>query len=181
VSAERLAILLRAINVGGRKLTSPEFKAALAHLGYGEAKTVGAAGSAVIATEAAPTAVETALEAELAARLGFVTEVFARPHAALAATLSANAFPDLAMDDPSHLLVLFLKTDPTAAELAALRERIVGRERVEPGPGCLYIAFPDGIGTSKLTPAVMARALRQPGTGRNWNTVRTLAGLSAQK
>lgn len=180
MSAAKLAILLRAINVGGRRLTSSEFKAAIAHLGYGEAKTVGAAGSAVIATEAAPASVEAALEAELAARLGFVTEVFARPRAALAATLSANAFPAMAKADPSHLLVLFLKNDPTAAELAALRDRIVGREQVESGPGCLYIAFPDGIGTSKLTPAVMARALRQPGTGRNWNTVRMLAELSAQ-
>jgi uncharacterized protein (DUF1697 family) len=181
VSAGKLAVLLRAINVGGRKLTSREFKAALAHLGYGEAKTVGAAGSAVIATEAAAGAVETALEAELATRLGFVTEVFARPQAALAATVSANAFPQMAKDDPSHLLVLFLKADPTAAEVAALRERIPGREQVEPGPGCLYIAYPDGIGTSKLTGAVMGRVLKQPGTGRNWNTVRTLAELSAQK
>jgi uncharacterized protein (DUF1697 family) len=27
----------------------------------------------------------------------------------------------------------------------------------------------------------MGRVLKQPGTGRNWNTVRTLAELSAQK
>lgn len=177
----RLAVLLRAINVGGRKLTSAEFKAALAHLGYGEGKTVGAAGSAVVATDAAPGAVETALEAELENRLGFVSEVFARPHAALADILAANPFPQMAKDDPSHLLVLFLKSGPGAAEVAALRGKIVGREQVEAGPNCLYIAYPDGIGRSKLTTAVIARALKQPGTGRNWNTVAALAKLTAQK
>lgn len=181
MSAERLAILLRAINVGGRKLTSAEFKAALSHLGHGEATTVGAAGSAVVRADAAPAAVEAALEAELQARLGFLTEVFARSSAGLAATLAGNAFPALARDDPSRLLVLFLKRDAAAGELADLRARIVGPEQVEAGPGCLYMAYPDGIGTSKLTPAIIARALKQPGTGRNWNTVRKLAELAAQK
>jgi uncharacterized protein (DUF1697 family) len=179
MSAAKLAVLLRAINVGGRKLVAADFKAALAHLGYAEAKTIGAAGSAVVATDARPAAVETALEAELKARLGFVTEVFARPHAALAATVKANAFPKLALDDPSHLLVVFLKRDPTAAELVDLRAKIAGREAVEAGPACLYMAYPDGIGTSKLTPAVIARALKQPATGRNWNTVGKLAELTA--
>jgi len=179
VSATKLAVLLRAINVGGRKLSSAEFKAALAHLGHGGAATVGAAGSAVVATASEPAAVEEALEAELQARLGFLTEVFARPHAALAATLAANPFPQMARDDPSHLLVLFLKADPTPGEIAALRTRIVGREQVEAGLACLYLAYPDGIGTSKLTTALIARALAQPGTGRNWNTVGKLAGLTA--
>lgn len=179
MSAEKLAVLLRAINVGGRKLSSAEFKAALAHLGHDGATTIGAAGSAVVATASAPDAVEEALEAELQTRLGFLTEVFARPHAALAATLAANPFAKLARDDPSHLLVLFLKTDPAPDDVAALRDRIVGREEVAAGPGCLYLAYPDGIGTSKLTTAVIARALVQPGTGRNWNTLVKLAELTA--
>jgi uncharacterized protein (DUF1697 family) len=179
MSGAKLAVLLRAINVGGRKLTSADFKTALDDLGYADPKTIGAAGSAVIATDDVAAAVETGLEAELKNRLGFVTEVFARPHAALAATLKANPFPKLAKDDPSHLLVVFLKRDPTAAELAALREKIVGREDVAAGPACLYMAYPDGIGTSKLTPAIVARALQQPGTGRNWNTVGKLAELTA--
>jgi uncharacterized protein (DUF1697 family) len=179
MSGAKLAVLLRAINVGGRKLTSAEFKDALVHLGHGEAKTLGAAGSAVVATDVSPAAIEDALEAELKKRLGFITEVFARPHAALKATLAANAFPKMAEDDPSHLLVHFLKADPKAGEVAALRERIIGREEVEAGPACLYLAYPGGVGTSKLTTAVIARALRQPGTARNWNTVQKLAELTA--
>jgi len=179
MSGAKLAVLLRAINVGGRKLTSADFKTALNDLGYADPKTIGAAGSAVIATDDLAAAVEAGLEAELKSRLGFVTEVFARPYARLAATLKANPFPKLAEEDPSHLLVVFLRRDPAAAELAALREKIVGREAVEAGPACFYVAYPDGIGTSKLTPAVFSRALRQPGTGRNWNTVGKLAELTA--
>jgi uncharacterized protein (DUF1697 family) len=176
----RLAVLLRAVNVGGAgKLPMADLKTALADLGYDDPKTLGAAGSAVIATTAKPAAVETALEAALKARFGLTTEVFARTHAELAQVLKAGAFPTMARDAPSGLLVLFLKGEPTAAGVAALREKIVGPEEVEAGPGCLYIAYGAGLGTSKLTGQIIERAIGLRGTGRNWNTVGKLAELTS--
>lgn len=176
----RLAVLLRAVNVGGTgKLPMADLKAALADLGYDDPKTLGAAGSAVIATTAKPAAVETALEAALQARFGLTTEVFARTHAELAQVLKAGAFPTMARDAPSGLLVLFLKGEPTAAGVAALRAKIVGPEEVEAGPGCLYIAYGAGLGTTKLTGQIIERAIGLRGTGRNWNTVGKLAELTA--
>jgi uncharacterized protein (DUF1697 family) len=175
----RLAVLLRAVNVGGTgKLPMADLKAALADLGYDEPKTLGAAGSAVIGTAAAPAAVETALEADLRSRFDLTTDVFVRTHAELTAILAANPFAQMAKDKPSGLIVSFTKGDPRPADVAALRGRIVGHEEVEAGPGCLYIAYGDGMGTSKLTGQIVERALGLRGTGRNWNTVGKLAELT---
>ena len=177
--SRRLAILLRAVNVGGTgKLPMADLKAVLAELGYEQPQTLGAAGSAVIATGDAPAAVEVALAAALKSRFGLATEVFARTHAELAAILAANPFAAMARDKPAGLIVSFTKGDPKPADVAALRTRIVGPEQVAAGPGCLYIAYGAGLGTSKLTGQVIERALALRGTGRNWNTVGKLAELT---
>lgn len=175
----RVAILLRAVNVAGRRLAMADFKRALTALGHGEPETVAATGNAVatVAGEAGP-ALETTLEAGLERELGGANEVFVRTGAELAAIVAGNPFPQMAVDDPSHLVVVFLKGEPTAEGLAALRAKIVGRESVEAGPGCLYASYPDDIGHSKLTMAVIERALKRRATGRNWNTVTKLAALT---
>jgi uncharacterized protein (DUF1697 family) len=38
-----------------------------------------------------------------------------------------------------------------------------------------YIIYPDGIGHSRVTGALIDRKLGTAGTGRNWNTVLKLA------
>lgn len=179
-SAARLAVLLRAVNVGGTgRLAMAEFKAALADLGYDAPGTLGAAGSAVVATPTAPGAVEAHLEAELRARFELATEVFARTHAELSEVLAANPFHQMAKEKPSGLLVVFLKGEPDPAAVADLRGRIVGPEEVAAGPRSLFIAYGEGMGHSKLTGQVVHRAIGLSGTGRNWNTVRKLAELTA--
>ncbi|HEV2532527.1 DUF1697 domain-containing protein [Phenylobacterium sp.] len=175
----RLAVLLRAVNVGGTgKLPMADFKAALTGLGYEDPKTLGAAGSAVIGTAAKPAAVEAAIEKALKSRFGLTTEVFVRTHAELAAVLRANPFAEMARAKPAGLIVSFLKGDPKPADVAALREKIVGPEQVEAGPACLFIAYGAGMGTSKLTGPIVQRAIGLSGTGRNWNTVGKLAELT---
>ena len=59
--------------------------------------------------------------------------------------------------------VLKIKTDPE--ELC-----IYGRE--------VYIYFPNGMGKSKLSWAAVNKALKTPGTCRNWNTVTKLLEIA---
>jgi uncharacterized protein (DUF1697 family) len=40
-----------------------------------------------------------------------------------------------------------------------------------------YIVYPNGIGRSRLTNALIEKKLRTRGTGRNWNTVLKLDAL----
>lgn len=176
----RLAVLLRAVNVGGTgKLPMADFKACLAKLGREAPKTLGAAGSAIVATDEDAASVEAAVEKRLQADHGLATEVFVRTHAELKAVLAANPFVKMAKEKPAGLLVLFLDSEPEAKAVEALRGRIVGPEEVAAGPRCLYVAYGEGMGRSKLTGALIERTLGLRGTGRNWNTIGKLAELTA--
>lgn len=174
---KRVAVFLRAVNLAGRRLTSADFKRALAAAGYPDAVTLSATGNAVISALSADAGLEAAIAAGLESTLGQTTEVFTRDGAELAAVMAANPFAAMARDNPSHMVVVFLKGDPGAPEVQALRGRIKGAEEVAPGPGCLYATYPDGIGESRLTAAMIERALSLRGTARNWNTVRRMAEL----
>jgi uncharacterized protein (DUF1697 family) len=173
----RIALFLRAVNVGGRTLKSADIKAALAEAGFDGAQTVGAAGTAVIEAPESGAELESRVEAAIERRAGFKSEVFARTGAELAEVLAGNPFEAFAEADPSHLQVVFLRESPEPAAVTRLQEKIPGREQAEGGPRCLYLTFPDGAGTSKVTPAMIGKAVGV-GTARNWNTVRRLAELT---
>ena len=175
---KKVGVFLRAINLSGRRLVMADFKRALADAGHPDAQTVVATGNAVIAAKAADAALEAKIEKGLETTLGQSTEVFVRDGAELAAIVAANPFPAMARDDPSHLVVVFLKGKPQPADVEVLRGKIKGPEEVAAGPACLYASYPDDIGHSKLAAAVIERALGLRGTARNWNTVLKMAELT---
>ena len=175
----KVGVFLRAVNLPGGRLLMADFKRALDEAGYPGAQTVVATGNAVISAKAADARLEAVIEAGLQATLGQSTDVFVRSGAELAAIVAANPWPDMARDDPGHLVVVFLKAEAAAADVEVLRGKIAGPELVAAGPGCLYASYPAGIGTSKLTAAMIERALKTRGTARNWNTLRKMADLAA--
>ena len=168
--------MLRAINVGGAgKLPMADFRAMLADEGFKDPQTLIASGNAVFGTTLAPAAVEAKVEAALQARFGFSTAVFVRDHAELAAVMDACPFRDFAATQPSKLMVAFLKDAPPD-DLSGLTRWATLGEQVAAGPRCLYVAYPEGSGRSKLA---NARTAASAGTSRNWNTVGKLAALVA--
>jgi len=177
VSDRDVAVLLRAVNVAGHRLPMADFKAVLAAAGFADARTLGATGNAVIRAEVADAPLEARIEAAMATRFGATPDVLVRDGAALAAVLAANPYPKMAEEDPSHLLVMFLRGEPPPAGVEALRAKISGPEEIAAGPQCLYVRYPDDIGHSKLTSSTIERAFKLRGTGRNWNTVRKLAAM----
>ena len=86
----------------------------------------------------------------------------------------------MAEHDPGHLIVMALKSAPEPDAVAALQGAIPGRETLAAVGRELFIAYPDGIGTSKLTGALIERRLRVRGTARNWNTATKLAAMLAE-
>jgi len=175
---KKVGVFLRAINLSGRRLLMADFKRALEAAGHPDAQTVVATGNAVILAAAAGAALEARIEEALETTLGQSTEVFTRDGAELAAVVKANPFPKMATDDPSHLVVVFLNGQATADAVETLRGKIKGPEEVAAGPACLYACYPDDIGHSKLTAAMIERALKLRGTARNWNTVLKMAELA---
>jgi len=172
--------LLRGINVGGKnKVAMADLREFLARLGLADAKTLLQSGNVVFRSEGKTAgALENFLEKETAARLGVAADYVVRSSAEWANVVSANPFPDEAESDPSHLVVMFLKSAPTPASVKTVQATIKGREVVKSHGSELYIAYPDGIGTSKLTGASIERQLGLRGTARNWNTVLKLLAFT---
>jgi uncharacterized protein (DUF1697 family) len=123
------------------------------------------------------TALERLLEIETAGRLGVSVDYFIRNAQEWAATIGNNPFPNEAEEDPSHLVVMFLKAAPKAHDVHALQAAVKGPEIVRSDGKQLYLAYPAGIGRSKLTGNLIEHKLGTRGTGRNWNTVLKLNAL----
>jgi len=175
------AALLRAVNVGGNaKVPMADLRAMAEKIGLKNARTLLASGNLIFyAGSRTPAAGEELLEAACARTFGLKTEIYVRTHAELEKILGRNPFKNEAKDDPSHLLVLFMREAPAAKAFTTLQDWIKGREQVRGDGKHAYIVYPDGIGDSKLTPAVIERHLGCAGTARNWNTVNKLRALAA--
>jgi uncharacterized protein (DUF1697 family) len=174
----RYAALLRAVNVGGRKVTMADLRTAATELGYGNARTLLASGNLVFdAKKTAPEKLESMLEAAIEKAFGLFSEVMVRDFSDLAAIIRANPFPRKAKDDPAHLVVLLCKTEPDTAALEAClkayREKYDAGERVKAIGREIYIDYGPSIGKSKLLIPKKVCI----GTGRNWNTMLKLAGM----
>ena len=170
--------LLRAVNVGGRKVLKDDLLGLAKDLGFDDARTLLASGNLVLWGKAeGGAALEMRLEDGLEKRMGLRTEFMVRTPAELQAIIEANPYPEQAEKGPNHLVVNFLKTPIAKADVEILRGAISGRETVEARGRELYVVFPDGIGESMLD-RDWKRTKRAPvGTARNWNTVLKLAEM----
>ena len=172
----RWVALLRAVNLGPHgKLPMAALRKLLADLGFDDVRTIVQTGNAVFEADGKADAIEAKIEGALAEQLGLKTIVMVRSVAKWRAAVEANPYPAMARDDPAHLVLLALKAKPDAGRLEDLRAAIKGNETVELNGAEAYLTYPDGIGESKLTPAVIERKLGVSGTARNWNTVLKIA------
>jgi uncharacterized protein (DUF1697 family) len=171
--------LLRAVNVGGRVLPMADLRAMLEDLGYENPRTLLQSGNAVFAvkTKASPGALEAKLEAEAQRRFGMPIAFMLRTAAEWGAIIAGNPFPAAAKNDPGHLIVMALKGPPAATAVKALRDGYKGPETFHVIGRDAYLIYPEGMGRSKLTNALIERKLGVACTARNWNTALKLAAL----
>ena len=173
--------LLRAVNVGGRSVAMAELRAMLTDLGCVNPRTLLQSGNAVFAIKARTSiaALETKLETEAQRRFGMPIAFMLRTAGEWDAIIARNPFPEAARNDPGHLLLMALKGGPSAAAIKALRDGYKGPETIHIAGRDAYLIYPEGVGRSKLTNALIERKLAFAGTARNWNTVLKLAALAA--
>jgi uncharacterized protein (DUF1697 family) len=169
--------LFRAVNVGGRKAAAAELKMLADELGLEDARTLLQSGNLVFRSARGGAELEAEIERAFVARFGFACDVLVRDSDQWRAALAANPHAEIAARDPSHLVVMPLKSAPDRDAVAALRASVQGPEAIVAVGRELFIAYPDGIGESKLTGAVIERRLGVRGTGRNWNTATKLAAM----
>lgn len=175
----RSVLLLRAVNVSGRnRVPMAELREALTVAGAVEdVSTYIASGNIICAHPDDAAAACDRVRKLVAAEFGVDTPVILRTHDALVATLAAHPF-----DDPVEKMLhaMFLEARPAAGAVDALRQRLVAGEEIALVGEDLWINYGEGgVHSTKLTKAVLDRALGVTGTARNLRTVRTLAELTA--
>ncbi len=167
--------LLRGINVGGRnRLPMKALVAVFEGLGYCDARTLIQSGNVVFrAPDGESGAVAGRITREILARHGFEPVVV---------VLSASAFEDAVARNPfptpagKALHAYFLAGRPASPDLTRLAGLAADTERFELVGRVFYLLAPEGIGRSRLAPAVEA-ALGVAATARNWNTIMALAAM----
>jgi uncharacterized protein (DUF1697 family) len=172
--------LLRAVNLAGlNRVSMGDLRAWLLDLGFANPQTLLQSGNAVFqGRDRSAAAIEALLERDAKKRLKIDTTFFVRTADEWSKVAARNPFPKEAERDPGHLLVVFLKESAAAKNVTALEQAIVGREIVRADARQLYVVFPDGVGRSRLTTALIEKKIGSAGTGRNWNTVLKLKELA---
>jgi uncharacterized protein (DUF1697 family) len=162
--------LLRAVNVGGRKLLMTELKTVADGLGFAQARTYIASGNLLFTSAKGEREVKAMLETALTSHLGKPVGVMVRTVAEMAAASQANPF---ANEPGNRVVAIFLDRAPPKD--AASHARNVADERMALGTREIYVHYPGGQGDSKLRIPAAA-----DGTARNMNTVAKLAELAKE-
>lgn len=174
--------LLCGVNVGGaRRVPMAPLAALVRDLGFTDVATYLQSGNVVLSSPVPTAKVEPTLERALRARFGFPVEVIARTAAAFEAYAAANPFLEAASADPGRVALLVSKAAPKPDAVAELLARARGGERVAAARDALWVHYPQGIGASKLTPALVDRLVGSKVTARNWRTVVKLCEMAGAR
>jgi len=176
--ADTLIALIRGINVGrANRVAMAELRALVEALGYTHVRTLLNSGNVVLAAaDATPGEAADRIEEALGAQLGVSARITALTAAELDDAVAENPLLKIA-DNPSRLMVAFLRDPADRAELEPLLGEDWHPEALALGTRVAYLWCPDGVRASRLTGAV-DRALGDAVTTRNWATVRKLQALA---
>ncbi|MFL6734158.1 MAG: DUF1697 domain-containing protein [Sphingomicrobium sp.] len=159
--------LLRAVNVGGRKLVMQELKAIADELGLNAPRTFIASGNLLFTSNKGESALASMLSSAIGKHMGADVPVLVRTAVEMAEVADANPFPHV----PGNRVVAIFLEAPASAD-ALTTATGVADERMALGKREIYVAYGSGIADSKLKIPVAAR-----GTARNMNSVAKMAAL----
>ena len=176
----RMVALLRAVNVGGRKLPMADLRKTCIELGWDEVSTYIQSGNVVFSATGRPATLEAALEKALEQGTGMKVPVIIRTAVQWAGYSKQVPFPEVAKESPNRLMLLLSKNPPADGAEAAIEARAQAGEQVRRVGDAVWIHYSDGVGTSKLTPNLIDRSIGSPATGRNFRTVLKLEEMLSQ-
>ncbi len=173
----RFLALLRAVNVGGRKMPMAELRGLCAELGWADGETYIQSGNLLFSAAGSRAELESALEQGIERRFGYWSDVMVRSREELRACMAANPFPEASEREPGRVLVGLAKSPIAPGAAEAIEPKAVAGERVAAAGEALWFHYPAGVGTSKLTPNLIDRAAGSPVTARNWRTMLKLSEM----
>jgi uncharacterized protein (DUF1697 family) len=174
----RFAVLLRGINVGGKKkVAMADLRELLSGLGYTDVRTHLQSGNAVFTSPSSDSdKLAREIEHVIEARLGLSVRCLIRDRDEMHAVLDGNPLTAVATSG-SKLLALFLSTAPEPDLLALHDPRSLASEHVRLGDRVIYQWCPNGVLEAPDVSRFVERNLKVTVTARNWNTVTKLAAL----
>jgi uncharacterized protein (DUF1697 family) len=167
--------MLRAANVGGTSVIRMEpLRAAYEAMGFRDVRSLLQSGNVLFRSSARDRrALTRRIVQEIERRFGLHIEVVVRTLEELESVVERG--PVLSPKaDPAKLLVMFLAGVPDGQGQARLVKSHKGPEMLEVRGPEVYLYYPEGVGRSKLTTAVLESHLGTTGTARNWNTLTKL-------
>ena len=167
--------MLRAVNVGGTsRIKMDALRAVYESIGLKDVRTLLQSGNVVFRSAITNRdQLGKRIMQEIERQLALEVEVILRSLAEIASIVERG--PVLSpRADKAKLLVMFLSAVPRAAAQAALVKWHKGPEMLEMRGPEIYLYYPDGVGRSKLSGAVIENKLDTSGTARNWNTLQKL-------
>jgi uncharacterized protein (DUF1697 family) len=115
----KLVALLRAVNVGGRKLPMAELRSLCGELGWEKVETYIQSGNVVFSASGQPEALEAMLETAIKDRFRLDVPVIVRTARQWASYAKANPFPEAAQTEPKALQLLVSKRPPDSDSLTS--------------------------------------------------------------
>lgn len=171
----RYVAFLRAINVGGRVVPMSRLKQLFESVGLRRVETVLASGNVLFESGAAAATIERRVAAHLERALGFEVATFVRTPDEVADVLSRVPF-EAAVREAAHALYVGLlhhAPEPHAARAVEALDHAAHRFAISDRE-VYWLALERQAG-SKMSGGVIERALGQPATFRNVNTLVRLA------
>lgn len=174
--------LLRAVNVAGTGIIKmAELKAICEGIGFRNVKTLLQSGNVVFDAKGNDRTVAKELADAIEASHGFRPAVMVRTADEIADAMKRNPFKAEAKSNPAFLVIVFLAGTPTRDAEGRVAAIKVAGERLHLNGRELHAYYANGQGKSKVTNAVLERALGVPATARNWNTVTKLLDLALSR
>ncbi len=174
-----VVLLLRGVNVGGRKLSMASLRDGLTAAGCIDVLTYIQSGNVVLTPPASvPTDLDGWLSSIIGSIAGFDVAIVTRTAPELDAVVAGNPYPEAT---GTQLHVVFHAAAPDPSVIASVQpDRFAPEECTLVGRD-LYLFVPNGLGRA-LLPVAIDRAVRRakapPGTARNWNTVVQLQSMA---
>jgi uncharacterized protein (DUF1697 family) len=174
--------LVRGINLGGyHKIKMSDLCNLYESLGHCDVRSHINSGNVVFRTsERDLAAVVRKLESAIEKKCGFHADVVVRTPAEMREVIRRNPFRGRKDINPSKLVVTFFAQELAAEIRTQIRSLKPDPEEMHLEERELYIYFPNGMGTSKLSRALMAKPLKKEGTARNWNTLLKLLEIAEE-
>jgi uncharacterized protein (DUF1697 family) len=175
-----LVSMLRGVNLGGHnKIKMDVLRAIYQGLGLRDPQTYVQSGNVVFKSKERTSAVlGKRIEDAIERKVGFRPPVILRTPGELRKVIAGNPFAQRSGIEPNKLLVTFLAAEPSTQACEEARAIKTDPEELHIGGRELYIYFPNGVGRSKLSLARVEKAVKVPGTARNWNTVAKLVEIA---